>query len=70
VYGNEHLHKKIKKNIYKLNPKSKIYFIIESSSNSDNKFVSTDVYFECNELVDINELFIKQEIIEFLSLLN
>ena len=70
VYGNEHLHKKIKKNIYKLNPKSKIYFIIESSNSDNNKFVSTDVYFECNELVDINELFIKQEIIEFLSLLN
>ena len=71
VYGNEHHHKKITKNIYKLNPKSKICFIIESSNNLDNnKFVSNDVYFECNELVDIKELFIKQEIIEFLSLLN
>lgn len=71
VHGNEHHHKKIKKNIYKLNPKSKICFIIESTNNLDNnKFIPNDLYFECNELVDIKELFIKQEIIEFLSLLN
>jgi hypothetical protein len=71
VYGNEHLHKKIKRNIYKLNAQSKISFVIEMIDNLDNnKFSQNDVYFECNEFVDIKELFIKQEIIEFLSLLN
>jgi hypothetical protein len=70
VYGNEHLHKKIKRNIYKLNAKSKICFVIELAENLDNLFVPNDVYFECDELIDIKEIFIKQELIEFLSLLN
>lgn len=70
VNGNEHLHKKLNKFIYKLNPKSKLSFVIEMTNNLDNAFVPNDVYFECNELIDIKELFIKQEIIEFLSLLN
>ncbi len=70
VNGNEHLHKKINKFIYKLNPKSKLSFVIEMTNNLDNALEPNDVYFECNELIDIKELFIKQEIIEFLSLLN
>ena len=70
VYGNKHQHKKIKKYIYKLNPISKICFIVESYNDlENNKFILNDIYFECNDLVDIKELFIKQEIIEFLSLL-
>jgi len=70
VNGNEHLHKKINKFIYKLNPKSKLSFVIEMTNNVDNLLVPNDVYFEYVELIDIKELFIKQEIIEFLSLLN
>jgi hypothetical protein len=71
VFGNEHLHKKIKKYIYKTNPKSKLSFVIEMTGDlHDNKFVENDVYFESYDIIDIKELFIKQEIIEFLSLLN
>jgi hypothetical protein len=71
VNGIEHLHKKIIKFIYKLNPKSELSFIIEMVSNLySNILLPNDVYFECNELIDIKEIFIKQEIIEFLSLLN
>jgi hypothetical protein len=70
VNGNEHLHKKINKFIYKFNPKSKLSFVIEMTNNVDNLLVPNDVYFEYVELIDIKELFIKQEIIEFLSLLN
>lgn len=71
INGTKHLHKKIKKNIIKLNAKSKLSFVIEMVDNLDNNvFVPNDVYFYCNELIDIKELFIKQEINEFLSLLN
>jgi len=71
INGNNHLHKKFKKQILKLNPKSKLSFIIEMVDNSDNNiFVPNDAYFECNEIINIKEMFIKQEIIELLSLLN
>jgi len=71
VYGSKHLHKQIRKYVYKLNPKSKISFVIETSPLShDNTFVVSDNYFECPEQVDIKEMFIRQEINEFLSLLN
>jgi hypothetical protein len=70
VNGNMHLHKKIKKNVYKFNSKSKLSFVIETIDNLDNIFIPNDIYFECNEIIDIKELFIKQELIEFLSLLN
>ncbi len=68
IHGNEHIHVNIKKHIYKLNPKSKLRFIIEIKDALDK--LMYDVYFECDEMVNIKELFIKQEIIEFLSLLN
>ena len=71
INGTTHLHKKIQKNKYKLNSKSKLAFVIEMVDNFDNnKFVPNDVYFESTEIIDIKELFIKQELIEFLSLLN
>lgn len=71
IYGNTHLSLNIKKNIYKLNKTSKIQLVIENNDNKlfDN-FVPFDIYFESNENIDINELFIKQEINEFLSVLN
>jgi hypothetical protein len=70
ICGNKHLHKTIQKNIYKINPNSKVFLIIEMVNTLDNIFVPNDIYFECNEIIDIRELFIKQELIEFLSLLN
>lgn len=71
IYGNKHLHKPIRKYIYKLNPKSKVCFVIETSqSSNDITFAASDIYFECQQQIDIKELFIRQEINEFLSLLN
>lgn len=71
VNGNHHLQKKIKKETYKLNPQSKISLVIETAHDfENNNYLPNDVYFESNENIDIKELFNKQEIIEFLSLLN
>ncbi len=71
IYGNNHLSSNIRRDIYKLNKQSKFNIVIE---NNDSKilgnFMPIDFYFESNENIDINELFIKQEINEFLSLLN
>jgi hypothetical protein len=70
VFGNNHHHKKIKKYIFKQYPKSKISFVIEMTDNLENdNYYPNDVYFEIDDLVDIKDLFIKQEIIEFLLLL-
>jgi hypothetical protein len=66
ILGFEHVHKIITKRIYKLNPNSKLKLIIEIA---DTK-TPNDIYFETEEIIDINDLFVKQEIIEFLSLLN
>jgi hypothetical protein len=37
---------------------------------NEEKFIPNDIYFETEKDVDINDLFIKKEIIEFLSVLN
>lgn len=65
VIGSDHIHTKITKQMYRLNPKSKINFIIEIADNSNHS-----IYFESKDKINIKELFNKQEIIEFLSLLN
>jgi hypothetical protein len=71
IYGNNHLAINIKKEFYKLNKNSKIELIIENCYNlSNGEYNPTDIYFQLNQDTDINELFIKQDIIEFLSLLN
>lgn len=70
INGVEHVPKKIKKLIHKLNTRSKISFIIEMAQDINNNYIPSDVYFESDEILDIKELFIKQELIEFLSLLN
>lgn len=69
IHGNEHIHNTITKYTYKLNSRSKLSFVVEINHNNLEETLN-DVYFECNEIVDIKELFIKQEISEFLSLLN
>ena len=71
ISGNQHAHTKIKKEMYKLNPQSKISFVIETAYNIENNvFLPNDVYFETEEVINIREIFNKQQIIEFLSLLN
>ena len=68
--GNKHWQIKIIKYIYKLNPQSKISFVIEFTELIDKSLIPNDIYFECDGIINIKELFNKQEIIEFLSLLN
>lgn len=69
--GSKHMQIKIKKYVYKLNPQSKISLVIKiAETNDHDSFISNDIYFECDNIINITELFNKQELIEFLSLLN
>jgi hypothetical protein len=66
ILGSEHIHKTITKRNYRLHPKSKINLVIEIADiNTPN-----DIYFQTEERIDVKDIFVKQEIIEFLSLLN
>ena len=69
VNGETHLSIRSKKVFYKINKQSNVKVIIEYISNN-TKMVPNDIYFEIDNNNDINELFIKKELIEFLSLLN
>ena len=69
IIGTKHISNQIVKYIYKLNKKSDLNLIIEYYLH-DSKMIENDIYFELNKEIDINEIFIKKEIIEFLSLLN
>ena len=62
----EHISNKIAKYIYKIHKQSNINLVIECS----DKNVPKDIYFEIEEYIDINNVLIKKEITEFLSLLN
>ena len=66
----EHINRKIKKCIFKIKEDSMLEIVIESEELDDKSFKVNDMYFEINKNIDINESFIKEEIIVFLSLLN
>lgn len=69
IHGETHILFKIMENHYKLDNYSTIYLVIKY--NLDNqKIILNDIYFESQKDIDINDVFIKNEIIEFLSLLN
>lgn len=53
---------------YAIDKKSKINLVIQMSSECDETIL--DLYFEINEDVDVNNIFIKNELNVFLSLLN
>lgn len=53
---------------YAIDKKSKINLVIQMSSECDETIL--DFYFEINEDVDVNNIFIKNELNVFLSLLN
>lgn len=65
IYGNKHCHTIIVKNVYQLDKNSKIKMVIENWEGSAN--IKSDIYFESDTDVDINDQFIKKEISEFLS---
>jgi len=69
IHGDTHLALQTNKTIYKMNPSSEIQMVIKYILNED-KFILNDIYFESEKNVDINDVFIKKEISEFLSVLN
>jgi hypothetical protein len=71
IYGNIHINKSITKNYYKFNQLSKLTLVIENENNVNNLLAKPiDIYFKCDENININDIYIKQEIIEFLYALN
>ena len=69
IQGDTHVALQTKKNMYKINPSSEIQMVIKYILRDDN-FIPNDIYFESDNNIDINDVFIKKEIIEFLSVLN
>jgi hypothetical protein len=68
-----HLAILIKKYIFKLNSQSKIKFVVISNNTNldkENEIIPIDFYFEFDEELDLHNFFIKEEISEFLSMLN
>jgi hypothetical protein len=71
INGNRHLSVNVKKDFYRFHKNSKMQLIIENHKNMlSGDYIPSDIYFEFDQNIDINELFIKQDITEFLSLLN
>jgi len=75
ILGETHLLFNVEKINYKLHTNSKLSLIVEKQY-FDSKMVRNDIYFKLNDNPDknvninVNDIFIKNEIIEFLSLLN
>ena len=69
INGETHLSFQIKKDHYKMNKNSDIEMVIEHYFQN-NKFSPNDIYFEFKKDIPIDEILVKQEIIEFLSVLN
>lgn len=71
IYGNKHISASVKRNIYKLNKNSRVKLIIEIVDNvTTENYNQYDIYFEIDNEHNVNELFIKCDIIEFLTILN
>jgi len=69
IHGETHLSFEIQKKYYKINDKSDIYLVIECYIEK-SKLITNDIYFELKKDINLNDIFIKKEIIEFLSVLN
>jgi len=69
IHGDTHLALQTSKTIYKMTPSSELQMVIKYILN-DDKFLPNDIYFESEKNVDINDVFIKKEISEFLSVFN
>ena len=69
IHGKIHLSINIREEVYKLNKNSDIELVLKYSTKN-TKMYPCDIYFQINKDLDINDIFIKKEIIEFLSVLN
>jgi hypothetical protein len=71
IHGENHLALQITEKQYKINPSSEINIVIKYIFNEhEDKLIPNDIYFETEKDININEIFIKKEIIEFLLMLN
>jgi hypothetical protein len=67
----QHIVIKIRRHIYKLNKQSRIQLVIEGRTlEKPDNMTPNDIYFEMPNDIDINNILVKKELIEFLSLLN
>jgi hypothetical protein len=70
INGKTYLSFETVKNYYRINNKCNVYLVIKYCYEN-NKLIPNDIYFEIdNDDIEINDIYIKKEIIEFLSLLN
>jgi len=69
IHGDKHQSFQIIEKHYKLNNSSPISLVIKCNLDK-TKLIASDIYFESQKDININDVFIKKEIIEFLSVLN
>lgn len=69
IHGETHLSFQITEKHYKLDNSSSISLVIKYSLD-ESSLIPNDIYFETQKDINIGELFVKKEIIEFLSVLN
>lgn len=69
IHGETHLSFQITEKHYKLNNSSSVSLVIKYNLDK-TKLIPNDIYFESQKDININDIFIKKEIIEFLSVLN
>ena len=69
IQGEIHQSFQIVEKYYKLDNSSSISLVIKYNLDK-TKLIPSDIYFESQKDININDIFIKKEIIEFLSVLN
>ena len=69
IEGTTHLPFEIKKTYHKLSNNSSLHLVIEYYYKK-SQFIPNNIYFESEKEININDIFIKKELIEFLSILN
>ena len=69
IHGEPHISFQITEKHYKLNNSSSVSLVIKYNLDK-TKLIPSDIYFESQKDININDIFIKKEIIEFLSVLN
>jgi hypothetical protein len=69
IHGETHISSQITEKRHKLYNSSPISLVIKYSLY-ESALIPNDIYFEAQKDIDVNDLFIKKEINEFLSVLN
>jgi len=69
IHGKSHLSFQITEKHYRLDNSSCISLVIKYSLN-ETSLMPNDIYFETQKDINISDLFVKKELIEFLSVLN